>query len=65
MTFEPALSHNIFLYESDDEYAERSVAFLREGLEAGEGAIVTNAPAGLARMRDALGTTQTGSPSST
>ena len=55
MTSEPALRHNVFLYESDDEYVERSVAFLREGLEAGEGAIVTNARAGLARMRDALG----------
>jgi anti-sigma regulatory factor (Ser/Thr protein kinase) len=55
MTPELPLRHNVFLYESDDEYVERSVAFLREGLEAGEGAIVTNARAGLARMRDALG----------
>ena len=55
MTPEPALRHNVFLYESDDEYVERAVAFLREGLDAGEGAIVTNARAGLAVMRDALG----------
>ena len=55
MRSEQPLRHNVFLYESDDEYVERSVAFLREGLEAGEGAIVTNGRAGLARMRDALG----------
>jgi anti-sigma regulatory factor (Ser/Thr protein kinase) len=55
MTPELPLRHNVFLYESDDEYVERSVEFLREGLEAGEGAIVTNARAGLAGMRDALG----------
>jgi anti-sigma regulatory factor (Ser/Thr protein kinase) len=55
MTPELPLRHNVFFYESDDEYVERSVEFLREGLDAGEGAIVTNARAGLAGMRDALG----------
>ena len=49
------LRHHAFVFESDDEYVARSVAFLKEGLEAGEGAIVGNARGGLAMMRDALG----------
>ena len=51
-----ALRHNAYVYDSTDEYVERSVAFLREGLEAGEGAIVANTRPGLAAMREALGT---------
>jgi anti-sigma regulatory factor (Ser/Thr protein kinase) len=51
----PALRHHAFVYESDDEYVARSVAFLKEGLEAGEGAIVGHSRDGLAKMRDALG----------
>lgn len=50
-----ALRHNAFVYESEDEYVARSVAFLREGLEAGEGGIVANTQDGLAVMREALG----------
>jgi anti-sigma regulatory factor (Ser/Thr protein kinase) len=50
-----ALRHNAFVYASDDEYVARSVAFLKEGLEAGEGCIVGNSRDGLAMMRDALG----------
>src|SRR5215211_2354019 len=50
-----ALRHNAFVYETQDEYVARSVAFLREGLEAGEGAIVANTRPGLAVMREALG----------
>lgn len=49
------MRHSAFVYESDDEYVTRSVAFLREGLELGEGAIVGNTRDGLAKMRDALG----------
>ncbi len=49
------LRHNAFVYGSQDEYVERSVAFLREGLEAGDGAIVANTRPGLAAMREALG----------
>jgi anti-sigma regulatory factor (Ser/Thr protein kinase) len=49
------LRHNAFVYDSEDEYVARSVAFLREGLEAGEGAIVANTRPGLAAMREALG----------
>jgi anti-sigma regulatory factor (Ser/Thr protein kinase) len=55
MTSELALRHDAFLYTSEDEYVERSVGFLREGLDAGEGAIVTNARAGLGMIREALG----------
>ena len=51
----PPFHHDAFVYESDDDYLGRSVRFLREGLEAGEGAMVANARAGLARMREALG----------
>jgi anti-sigma regulatory factor (Ser/Thr protein kinase) len=56
MTSSPAaLRHHGFVYESDDEYVARSVAFLRDGLEAGEACIVGNTRDGLAVMRDALG----------
>ena len=55
MSSEAALRHNAFVYESDDEYVERAVAFLKDGLEAGEGGIVGNTRDGLAVMRDALG----------
>ncbi len=50
-----ALRHNAFVYSSPEEYVERSVAFLREGLEAGEGGIVAHTRPGLAAMREALG----------
>jgi anti-sigma regulatory factor (Ser/Thr protein kinase) len=49
------LRHSAFVYDSEDEYVARSVRFLREGLEAGEGAIVANLRPGLAAMREALG----------
>lgn len=55
MTSSTALRHNAFVYESDDEYVARSVAFLKDGLEAGQGAIVGKTRDGLAMMRDALG----------
>jgi anti-sigma regulatory factor (Ser/Thr protein kinase) len=55
MTSSAALRHHGFVYESDDEYVERSVGFLRDGLEAGEACIVSNTRDGLAIMRDALG----------
>jgi anti-sigma regulatory factor (Ser/Thr protein kinase) len=50
-----ALRHNAFVYESDDEYVARAVAFLRDGLDAGEGAIIGKTRPGLTMMRDALG----------
>jgi len=49
------LRHSAFVYDSDDEYVARAVPFLREGLEAGEGAIVAHTKPGTAMMRDALG----------
>jgi anti-sigma regulatory factor (Ser/Thr protein kinase) len=49
-----ALRHNAFVYSSQHEYVERSVAFLRDGLAAGEGAIVANTRSRLAVMREAL-----------
>src|SRR6185437_11507443 len=50
-----ALRHNAYVYDSTEEYIERSVAFLREGLGAGDGAVVANTRPGLAAMREALG----------
>jgi anti-sigma regulatory factor (Ser/Thr protein kinase) len=55
MSNDLALRHDAFVYESDDEYVSRSAAFLRAGLDAGEGAIVGNSREGLAKMREALG----------
>jgi anti-sigma regulatory factor (Ser/Thr protein kinase) len=49
------LRHHALVYESQDEYLACSVPFLREGLEAGEGAIVAHTKPGLAMMREALG----------
>jgi anti-sigma regulatory factor (Ser/Thr protein kinase) len=55
MSCEGPLRHHAFVYESDEEYVAGSVAFLRDGLDAGEAAIVANTRDGLAMMRDALG----------
>jgi anti-sigma regulatory factor (Ser/Thr protein kinase) len=55
MSTEPALRHHAFVHESDDEYVAGSVAFLRQGLGAGERCIVANSRPGLAAMREALG----------
>jgi anti-sigma regulatory factor (Ser/Thr protein kinase) len=49
------LRHNAFVYDSPDEYIARAVRFLKEGLEAGEGAIVAHTKPGMAMMREALG----------
>jgi anti-sigma regulatory factor (Ser/Thr protein kinase) len=49
------LRHGAFVYESDDEYVARSLAFLNEGLEAGEGCIVAHTRDGIAMMREAFG----------
>ncbi|HEX4733081.1 MAG TPA: sensor histidine kinase [Thermoleophilaceae bacterium] len=49
------LRHGGFMYESDDEYVTRSLTFLKEGLDAGEGCIVVHTRDGIAMMRDALG----------
>jgi anti-sigma regulatory factor (Ser/Thr protein kinase) len=50
------LRHSALVYESQDEYLARAVPFLKEGIEAGEGAIVAHTKRGLATMREALGT---------
>ena len=34
------LRHNAFVYSSTDDYVSRAVGFVRDGLAAGEGAIV-------------------------
>jgi anti-sigma regulatory factor (Ser/Thr protein kinase) len=47
--------HSAFAYETDDEYATRSLAFLKEGIEAGEGCVVAHTRDGIATMREALG----------
>ncbi len=50
-----ALRHNAIVYESTGEYLGRAVPFLKDGLEAGEGAIVAHTRAGISMMREALG----------
>src|SRR5215218_6738032 len=52
---ETALRHNALVYQSQEEYISQAVPFLKEGLEAGEGAIVAHTPPGLAVMREELG----------
>jgi anti-sigma regulatory factor (Ser/Thr protein kinase) len=47
--------HNALVYGSQDEYLARVVPFLKEGIEAGEGAVVAHTKPGLAMMREALG----------
>jgi anti-sigma regulatory factor (Ser/Thr protein kinase) len=49
------LRHSAFVYEEADEYLERSIAFLRDGLDAGEACMVGHSRDWLAIMRDALG----------
>jgi anti-sigma regulatory factor (Ser/Thr protein kinase) len=50
-----ALRHNALVYESQDDYVACAVPFLKEGIEAGEGAVVAHTKPGLAVMREALG----------
>jgi hypothetical protein len=49
------LRHDALVYESQDDYVTRAAGFLREGLDAGEAAVVGDTPPGLRMMRDALG----------
>jgi anti-sigma regulatory factor (Ser/Thr protein kinase) len=49
------LRHGAFAYEGDDEYVARSLPFLKEGLEAGEGCVVAHTRDGIAALREALG----------
>jgi anti-sigma regulatory factor (Ser/Thr protein kinase) len=49
------LRHSAFVYEADDDYVGRSVAFLKDGLEAGDGCIFAQTRDRIAMMRDALG----------
>ena len=55
MCSEKLLRHGAFAYEGDDEYVDRSLGFLKEGLEAGEGCVVAHTRDGIAMMREALG----------
>lgn len=55
MSAECKLRHHAFVYESDEEYVDRSVAFVRDGLAAGEGCVVANTRDAMAMVREALG----------
>src|SRR5262249_12297517 len=55
MSATDALRHHAFIYTSDEEYVERTAAFLIEGLEAGERCMVGNTRDGIATVREALG----------
>jgi anti-sigma regulatory factor (Ser/Thr protein kinase) len=48
------LRHNALVYESDEAYVERSTAFLRSALEAGEGALAAGTRDRLALVREGL-----------
>jgi anti-sigma regulatory factor (Ser/Thr protein kinase) len=50
-----ALRHDAFVHGSEEEYVTRSVAFLKDGLDAGEACMVANTRDRIAAMRDALG----------
>jgi hypothetical protein len=52
---ETALRHGALVYDGDHDYVERAVPFLREGLEAGDGAVVAGTRSTLALAREALG----------
>jgi anti-sigma regulatory factor (Ser/Thr protein kinase) len=52
---EAPFRHHAFVYDSEEEYASRSVAFLRDGLQVGERCVVAHDRLGLATMREALG----------
>lgn len=51
---ETKLRHNALVYQSQEGYIAHAVPFLKEGLEAGEGAIVAHTAPGLAVMREEL-----------
>lgn len=50
-----ALRHHAFIHTSDEEYVERTAAFLLDGLAAGERCMVGNTRDGIAAVREALG----------
>jgi anti-sigma regulatory factor (Ser/Thr protein kinase) len=49
------LAHNAFIYESDDQYVDGALSYMRDGLEAGERVIVASTKDRLAVLREALG----------
>jgi anti-sigma regulatory factor (Ser/Thr protein kinase) len=49
------LRHHALVYDSQDELVDFAVPFLREGLDAGEGAVVAHTKPGLSAVREALG----------
>jgi anti-sigma regulatory factor (Ser/Thr protein kinase) len=49
------LRHDALVYGSLEEYLATAVAFLREGLARGEGAVVAHTRPGMAAMRESLG----------
>src|ERR1700754_1866483 len=55
MSHAAPLRHHAFIHTSDEEYVERTVTFLLDGLAAGDRCMVGNTRDGLARVREALG----------
>ena len=47
--------HTAFVYDDDAAYVDRTVDFLRQGLDAGEGIVVANLRDRLGTVREALG----------
>lgn len=55
MAVDAAFRHNAFVYDGFDEYVERGVAFLRDGIERGEAAVVGDTRRRLDTIREAFG----------
>src|SRR5690242_21600152 len=49
------LRHHALVYDAPEELVEFALPFLREGLEAGEGAVVAHTKPGLSALREAFG----------
>jgi anti-sigma regulatory factor (Ser/Thr protein kinase) len=49
------LRHDALVYAAEDEYVHVCLQFLRQGVDAGEAAVVAHTRPGLALLRDALG----------
>src|SRR5260370_83452 len=51
----PMLEHRALLYETDEEFLDVAVPFLREAVELDEGAIAVTTPGKIEMLRDTLG----------
>jgi anti-sigma regulatory factor (Ser/Thr protein kinase) len=52
----PGSTHEMLVYDSDEQYAEQVVPFFEAGLDEGQSLVATPGPATASVLRDALGT---------